>query len=227
MSKTLAIIPARGGSKGVPRKNLTPLLGKPLVVHSIIHATRTKEVTHTVVSTDDDEIAAVSKTHGADVVLRPPELSGDTASSESALLHALDMVEQKDGFVPDTVVFLQATSPIRKADDIARALNMFECEGLDSLFSAFRLEGFLWRCSNDELRSVSYDFTKRALRQEREQDYIENGSIYIFRPWVLRELNNRLGGKMGVYEMDFFSSLQIDEPEDIKVIETLMEMKRS
>ncbi|MCU0723789.1 MAG: acylneuraminate cytidylyltransferase family protein, partial [Planctomycetes bacterium] len=117
MGDCLAIIPARGGSKGIPRKNLRPLGGKPLVVHSVDQALVCPRVGRVVVSTDDAEIAEVSRRAGAEVVERPAAISGDTASSESALLHVLDARKARGEEDPSLVVFLQATSPLRRPHD--------------------------------------------------------------------------------------------------------------
>ena len=114
----IALIPARGGSKGIPRKNLQSLAGKPLIAHTIEHARQARSVGRVVVSTDDAEIAAVSKQYGAEVVWRPAAISGDTASSESALLHALEYLQQTEGYESDLLVFLQCTSPLTLPEDI-------------------------------------------------------------------------------------------------------------
>ncbi len=219
----LAIIPARGGSKGIPRKNVKLIAGKPLVAHSIVQAKQTPGIRRVVVSTEDEEIAAVSREWGAEVVPRPPEISGDKASSESALLHALDYLKAKKNLDPDLVVFLQATSPLREAEDIQKAIETLKREQADSLFSACRVEGFVWRVEKDGTpRSFTYDHKKRPRRQDIPEDLIENGSIYIFKPWVLRQFNNRLGGKISVYRMPALSFFQIDEASDLERVEQLM-----
>lgn len=219
----LAIIPARGGSKGIPRKNLKLLAGKPLLAHSILHAKQTPSVNRIVVSTDDAEIAAVSREWGAEVVPRPPEISGDTATSESALLHALDYLEQKDGYEPDLVVFLQATSPMRQGGEVQAAIETLRRENADSLLSVSPLNGFLWRVEKDgSVRSFSYDYRNRPRRQDAPEDLIDNGSIYIFKPWVLRQYDNRLGGKIALHRMGTLDSFQIDTPADFELLEHLM-----
>ena len=111
MLKTLAIIPARGGSKGIPRKNVRLVAGKPLVAHSIEHARNTPAIQRVIVSTDDQEIADVARQYGAEVVLRPADISGDTATSESALVHVLDTLKEQENYEPDRVVFLQCKPP--------------------------------------------------------------------------------------------------------------------
>ena len=180
------------------------------------------------VSTDDSEIAAVSFEWGAEVVQRPAEISGDTASSESALLHALNHLKEKEGYEPDLVVFLQATSPMREPDDIQHAINTLAREEADSLFSACRVEGFVWRIEKDaSVHSFTYDHQHRPRRQDAPEDLVENGSIYVFKPWVLRQLNNRLGGKIAVYRMPALRSFQVDEPEDFALLERLIVLRNS
>ena len=221
----LAIIPARSGSKGIPGKNVKPLRGKPLLAYSIAHALGTPSITRVVVSTDGLEIAAVAEHYGAEVIWRPDEFSTDEASSESALRHALDHLMDAEGYDPELVVFLQATSPIRQPDDIRKALETFHAQDADSLFSAGPFEGFVWRKQGDDLDSFSYDYRNRQRRQDAPEDLIENGSIYIFKPWVLQENDNRLGGKIAVYKMHPLDSFQVDSLADLEMIEQIMAIR--
>lgn len=221
----LAIIPARGGSKGIPRKNLRPIAGKPLLAYTVEHARRTPDITRIVVSTDDREIGAVAEDWGAEVIPRPPELSGDEASSESALIHALDYLRALEGYEPGLVVFLQATSPLRRPNDIHSAIATLQAEGADSLFSAGPVHGFVWRREGGRLSSFSYDYRNRRRRQDAPEDLIENGSIYVFKTEVLRETGNRLGGKIATYLMDPLDSLQVDEPSDMPLFERLLSVR--
>ena len=131
-----AIIPARGGSKGIPRKNVVDLAGKPLIAWSIERAKATESVSSVWVSTDDGEIAEVSRKYGAQVVIRPPEYATDKSQSEDALIHALDQIENNSGRKVDIIVFLQATSPLRDKGDIGNAVRKFVADGADSLFRA-------------------------------------------------------------------------------------------
>lgn len=219
-----AIIPARGGSKGIPGKNLVEVGGRPLLGHTLEHARATPEITEVVVSTDSDEIAAYSESLGATVVRRPPELSGDTASSESALLHALDTLRDRDGRDPDLVVFLQATSPVRPAGAVSRAIQVLLLDEADSLFSACPLHGFVWKLEASRPTALSYDHRHRPRRQELCQHVEENGSIYVFRPWVLRETGNRLGGRIAVHLMDPLYAVQVDEPRDVERVTRLLDI---
>lgn len=226
--ENLAIIPARGGSKGIPRKNLALLGGRPLISYTIRQALAASSVQRVVVSTDDDEIAGVAVLEGAEVVQRPEEISGDTASSESALLHALEEL-QKEGYVPDLVTFLQATSPLRRPGDIDHAVARLVQENADSLFSGCVIHGFIWRhgVEQDEkqrsaLNALSYDPEERPRRQDIGTDYVENGSIYVTRTELLRREGNRLGGKIAIYPMDPLNIFQIDEPADLELFQRLL-----
>ena len=218
--KVLAVIPARGGSKGIPRKNLQVVAGRPLIVHSIQHALGAPSVERVVVSTDDESIRRVAAEAGAEVITRPSEIAGDTAASEDALLHVLDTLRE-GGYEPDIVVFLQPTSPLRSASDVEEAVQTLIREGADSLMSATPLEAFVWRREKGELKSVTYDYRSRPRRQDIPEHFIENGSIYVFKPWVLREKRNRFGGKIAVYPMSFLQTLQVDEPRDLEIADKL------
>jgi N-acylneuraminate cytidylyltransferase len=211
----VCIIPARGGSTRLLRKNLLPLDGRPLIAHSIEHARQAALVRRVVVSTDDPEIAAVARAWEAEAVHRPVELASDTATSEAALAHALETIEQGGGTTFDLVVFLQCTSPIRAAQDIDRAIETCIEEGADSLFSACRNDKFIWRRRESGPVPLNYDHRARPREQDFPEEYRENGSIYVFRPWVLKTLGNRLGGRIAVYEMDYWASFQIDTPDDL------------
>lgn len=221
--KTVAIIPARGGSKSIPRKNLINFCGKPLLAWSVIQACGTPGIDEVYVTSDSEEILSVAAQYGALPIRRPFEIAGDTATTESAILHALDVLP---GPV-DTVVLLQATSPLRKPDDLGSALKQFEKEGVDSLFSGALLEDFLiWEQGQDNsLSSFNYDFASRGRRQDRKPQFVENGSLYIFKPSIIREKLNRLGGSIGIYLMDFWQSFEIDNPEDIELLCVLFEVK--
>ena len=217
-----ALIPARGGSKGIRGKNIRSFHGKPLLAHSIEAARLAPSVGRIIVSTDDPEIGSVAERYGAEFLRRPAELSDDTASSESALLHALDSLREAEGFEPDLVVFLQATSPLRKSGDVQNAIDLLMAEDADSLLSANRTPGFAWRVTKDAVTPVNYDPEKRPRRQEMTEYLVnENGSIYLFKPRVLREKNSRLGGKIAVYLMDALDSFEIDEPADWDLLEKL------
>lgn len=218
----IAVIPARGGSKGIPRKNLRLLAGKPLIVHTIEQSRQSSWVTETVVSTNDDEIACVSESAGATVVRRPADISGDQASSESTLIHAIHSLLHQGRPLPDLTVFLQCTSPVRRPGDIDAAAAMLMQKGADSLLSVSPSHRFLWTEEGDEARSVNYDFRNRPRRQDMAPQYVENSSIYVFRTQALLDSGNRLSGKVALYPMDEEAAVDIDSMVDMKLAELIL-----
>lgn len=220
--KTVVVIPARGGSKGIPGKNIIDFCGKPLIAWSILQARNTPEIDAVYVSSDSEEILEVARQYGAENIRRPDEISGDTASSESAVEHALSVIPGP----LDTALMLQPTSPLRKPDDLGKAIRQFRDEGLDSSFSGAVLDDFLiWEKTPEGVfRSFNYDFRNRGRRQDRIPQYVENGSFYIFKPAVIGE-GNRLGGKIGIYLMDFWQSFEIDNYEDLELLRILFKLK--
>ena len=219
-SKCVAIIPARGGSKGIPNKNLIHLCGKPLIYYTVNAAVKSNLIDRVIVSTNDSKISEVSKRYGAEVIIRPEKLAKDTSPTEPAIIHAIDSVESLGKSNIDTVVMLQLTSPIRSSNDIDNAIRTFKKDKVDSLFSASIMESFsIWNKHRNKLRSVTYDYKDRRRRQDRNPFFLENGSIYVFKPDILRKYNNRLGGKIGVYLMESWKSHEIDSAEDIEICE--------
>ncbi|HSF83903.1 MAG TPA: acylneuraminate cytidylyltransferase [Anaerolineales bacterium] len=223
----LAIIPARGGSKGIPRKNVLPLAGKPLIAHNIEQAHRAQLVSRVVVSTDDPEIAAISQAYGAEVVWRPAEISGDSASSESALLHVLEHLREKEGYQADILAFLQCTSPLTLAADIDGTIHAMLDTEADTALAVIPFHYFIWRPGPDgDLIGVNHDKHVRPLRQAREPQYLEAGAVYAMRiPGFLLN-RHRFFGKTCMYIMPAERRLEIDDPVDFEVAEVLMRSQR-
>src|SRR3989338_8002387 len=160
----IAIIPARGGSVGIPRKNIIDFCGKPLLAWSIEQALAVEKVSSVWVTSDSDEILATAMQYGARPIKRPAAISDGEASSESAWLHALNYIETQQETPVDVVLGLQATSPLRESQDIKRAVDIFEQNSLDSLFSAAELMDFLiWRKEGGVFKSLNYDYTAREI----------------------------------------------------------------
>ena len=220
MNRSICVIPARGGSKGIPSKNLRMLAGKPMLAWSIEQALATSELAGEVyVSSDSDEILDVAVEYGGKAVKRPPEFSGDKAASESALVHVLEQVDPNKENA-DFVVFLQATSPIRKPDDISNALKKIRKSNSDSLLSVRVLKDyFIWNQKKESYLPTNFDYKNRRPRQEIDETFLENGSIYIFRPEILYSNHNRLGGKIDIYPMDRIHSIQVDDMDDLEMCE--------
>ena len=216
-NKVVAIILARGGSKGIPRKNVLNFVGHPLVAWSVMQAKKTKEIDEVYVSSDSDEILEIAQSYGAKVIKRPDEYAGDTAKSEEAILHALKVL----GSDQEIIIMLEPTAPLRKPNDLGNAVKLFRKKGWDSCFSGATLQDFLiWkRDNNGELTSVNYDYKNQGPRQMREPDYVENGAIYMFKPEIMLKNKNRFGGNIGIFPNDFWQSFELDEPEEWNFVE--------
>jgi CMP-N,N'-diacetyllegionaminic acid synthase len=222
MQNIVAIIPARGGSKGIPKKNLINFCGKPLISWTVNQALFTKSISTVWVTSDSEEILNVAKKLGANTISRPKSLSSDTSITESTWKHALKIIEEKTGSV-DMVIGLQPTSPIRESKDIEKAIQIFKKSKSDSLFSATEIGDFyIWQKKKQKLTSLNYDYENRGRRQDNTKQYVENGSFYIFKPQTLKKFNNRLGGKIEISLMEFWKSFEIDSFEDLELCETLM-----
>ena len=219
--KIISIIPARGGSKRIPRKNLQPIGGKPMLVHSINAANNSKLVQRCVVSTDDQEIISVANEAGAEVIIRPPELSGDIIMPDAAIIHVLDYLVKTENYEPDIVVFLQPTSPLRIANDIDAAINLFINESADSLLSVSASHAFTWRIENDIAYPLNYDYMDRPRTQDAPQDHVENGALYIFKPAIIIKYGQRLGGKIIAYKMSPLNSVDVDDFNDLKLVDII------
>lgn len=215
--RVVAVIPARGGSKGVPRKNVRRVGGMPLVERAIRAAMAADGVDLVVVSTDDAEIAAVSRAAGARVVTRPAEIAGDTASSESAVLHALDVLGA-EGTDAGIVVFLQPTSPFIPPDGISRGIAAVRDEGFDCAFSAFATYGFLWaRADDGTARAINHDASHRPRRQDREPHHLETGAFYVFDADGFRAARHRFFGRIAIVEVPESSAIEIDDADQLEI----------
>jgi N-acylneuraminate cytidylyltransferase len=222
VTRAVAIIPARGGSRGIPRKNVVDFCGRPLVAWSVLQALSASRISGTYVSSDSREILDVAVAFGAKPIERPASLAGDRASSESAWRHALDEIEATDGPV-DLIVGMQPTSPVREASDLDAALEQFEREDCDSMLSCCELaDFFLWANPGDGPRGINHDYQHRKLRQVIDTHYLENGSFYIFKPKLLRDTDNRLGGRIGLFVMPKYKSWQIDDVSDLALLGAIM-----
>jgi len=219
--RVVAIILARGGSKGLPGKNIRLFCGKPLLAWTIEHC-RDGGIENIFVSSDSEEILEIGEQFGAKTIKRPEEISADTSSSESGWLHGLDEAEKVLGEV-EWVFAPQVTSPLREKSDVRHGIELAKTDKYDSIFSCNLIEDFfIWEDKDGSMNSVNYDWRNRKRRQDIEQRYVENGSFYLFKSEILRKFSNRLGGRIGKVEMDSWKMFEIDNSTDFRKCEALM-----
>lgn len=207
----LAVIPARGGSKGIPGKNVARIGGVPLVARAIRAARAAKRIDQVAVSTDDSEIAAAAVEAGAIVITRPAELASDTATSEAAFQHAIETLSGVES--PEIVMMIQATSPFITAaelDDLVAAIEA----GADSAFTAAPFHGFLWRNAN-EASGINHEASGRQRRQDREPEWLETGAAYAMRAQGFAQAGHRFFGRIVAVPTAAERVLEIDEPADL------------
>jgi CMP-N,N'-diacetyllegionaminic acid synthase len=222
----LAIIPARGGSKGVPFKNIADVNGKPLIAYTIEAAKKSALFDKIVVSTDNKKIKKVSEKLGAKVITRPRRLSTDKISTESVMLHVLGWLQDNEGCKPDIIFLLQPTSPLRNAQDIKQAYRKFIYEKLSSLLSVTKNRTFIWQKRKNKFTPMNYNYRSRPRRQEMNYQFQENGAIYITRYSNFMKLKNRLSGNIGYYVMDEEMSIDVDSPLDLAVVEQILKKRK-
>ncbi len=221
MAGATAIIPARGGSQGLPGKNVARVGGVPLVARAVHAALAASRIGRVVVTTDDDAIAEAARNAGAEIVTRPAELAGATASSESALLHALEAFGSvgPGSESPDAAaitVFIQATSPFIDPADLDAAIERVATGERDAVFSAAPTHVFLWREDAVEgAAGVNHDAAHRPRRQDREPEYAETGAFYVFRTDGFREAGHRFFGRIGIQPVHPDHAIEIDDAADL------------
>ena len=215
--KIYAIIPARGGSKGIPKKNIIDFDGYPLIYHSINFAKQSKLVDEVIVSTDSHEIKKIAEGYNSIIVDRPENISRDDSSTELAIKHIINEFNIHSDSI---IVLLQPTSPIRPIGVLDKMLVDFINENFDSMVSISPCHPLNWKLKSDEL-ICQYDYKNRPMRQQFKKDdfiYDENGSVYIFNPKLITKNNNRLGGKIGYEIFPQEYGRQIDTFLDLEIL---------
>lgn len=224
MNKVISFIPVRGGSKSIPLKNIKPLCSKPLVCWNIEALEACKEVDEVIVATDSDEIwkTVESKNYQkTKLYRRSAENACDTASTESVMLEYI-----KYACLPETDIFMlvQATSPLTETVHFSEALQKYSKGEFDSMLTCVRNYRFFW---NEDGSSMNYDYMNRPRRQNFSGMLMENGAFYINTVKNILSNGNRLGGKIGIYEMPEYTATEIDEPDDWMILEKLMRKYKS
>lgn len=231
--RIVAVLPARGGSKGIPGKNLMPLGGVSLLARTVRAARASRLVSEIYVSSDDDRILVEAEREGAIALRRPDDLATDTASSEVALLHAIDSIEAEGGSPVDIVVFLQCTSPFTSAADIDGTIGeMLEAEA-DCALAVSESHAFLWvpmaqgdHDAGTGLGPLGHDLDHRPRRQERPAQFVETGAVYVMRADGFRKARHRFFGKVVGHVTHERNTLEIDTPLDLTVARTICDAQQ-
>jgi len=213
--KVVALIPLRGGSKSIPKKNIKVIGGKPLCAWVLEAAVNCKMIDTVYVSTDSKEIADVvnNLNMNIEIIDRPSKLASDKASTEAVMLHAMELIAF------DTIVTIQATSPLLESIHITHALNDFDKLKYDSMISAVRVKRFFW---TEDGTPLNYNPATRPMRQDFKGVLMENGAFYITKKSILNHHKCRVGGEVGIFEMEQDAAFEIDEPEDWTLVENLL-----
>jgi N-acylneuraminate cytidylyltransferase len=217
----LAVIPARGGSKGIPRKNLVPIAGVPLIVRTIRAAKACAAIDDVIVTTDSEDIADVASAAGAGIVHRPAELASDTASSESACAHALDVWQQTAGRAFDILLLVQNTSPFHDPEDMGRVIAAVAGGPYKSCITVTETYRYFWMPGDG---GWHMPYQKRARRQDRSPWYQEAGSVYAVRAQEFRQTGSLFLSPVGTVTIPLWRAFEIDHPDDLPMAEALAEV---
>ncbi|GLY13549.1 acylneuraminate cytidylyltransferase [Kineosporia rhizophila] len=214
--RVVAVIPARGGSQGVPLKNLEPVGGRSLLMRAVTACRQSQLIDEVYVSTDHAGIQEEARRAGAHVVVRPAAISGNTASSESAVLHAINEI-QGDGPAPEVTVLVQCTSPFMNPADLDAAVGRVLAGEADCAFSAVESHAFLWKYGPDGLIGINHDASFRPRRQDRDTEFRETGAFYAMRTDGLRRHGRRFFGTLVAQRVNDDHAMEIDTPDDLHI----------
>jgi len=224
--KIISIIPARGGSKGLPGKNIRLLGGKPLIAHSIETALGSKQVSRVIVTTDDEEIADVAKKYGAEIpFIRPAQLAQDDTPPDPVLKHVLEFLDEKEGIKPEIIVWLEPPCPFRTSKEVDEAIHILqsdpEADSLRSVIEPFQNPYKSWKIKEKYLEPLIE--TEEALhtgpRQKTQKTYWQNGSIFLVKYDTIMKKGNFFGDKILPYVMNSDRFVDIDKKEDLELAE--------
>jgi CMP-N,N'-diacetyllegionaminic acid synthase len=218
--ETIGVIPARGGSKGIPRKNIRDLFGMPLIYFSIVEALKSTHLSRIIVSTDDEEISEISREYGADVIIRPAEYSTDEARTELALIHVIETLKQDEGYEIDAVVTLEPTSPLRTANLIDRCVEALMSTDADAVISVVQTSALVGRIIEDRFDYLIKNQPRR--RQERAPLYRESSTVYATMVDTLFETRSVLGTHLCPVVAEAFEAIDINEELDFAIVEAVM-----
>lgn len=222
--RIIAIIPARGGSKGIPRKNIVKLAGKPLIAQTILAAKNSKFIDRVFVSTEDEKIAKISQRYGAEIIKRPKKLAGDYIPTAPVLKDALLQLEKKENYKPDLVVFLQPTDIFRKKGIIDKVIKkLIRNPKLDSVFVAYQTHKNFWQKTKGEYKRIT-ERGRKLVRQKKEPIFREDTGIASAVWAKLVKKGERIGNKVGIVESDnVLSFIDIHDKFDLWLAEIMIE----
>lgn len=225
----LGLIGARGGSKGIPRKNLTDLAGKPLISYTFDEALKSASLDRVVLSTDDHEIASLARESGVEVpFMRPEHLASDTAVMSDVIEHAIDWLNTNEDYNADAIVLLQPTSPLRKAIHIDEAVEIFQKQNADSVISLSDPLEHPWDMvylKDDSVKFALDKYEDLTNRQDYQRFYYINGAVYITKTAMFREHKNFWGGRVVPYSMDTIESIDVDTDADLIIADCLLRLR--
>jgi CMP-N,N'-diacetyllegionaminic acid synthase len=226
MFQILAIIPARSGSKRLPKKNIKMLLGKPLLAYTIDTVKKSQHVNRYIVSTEDKEIASISNTYGAEVLMRPIELAQDESSTDEVILNVLELLRDTDQYTPDVIILLQPTSPLRTTRDIDSAISTFLTSPGESLISVTEFDHTPYWAFRIERGFLKSEFTQEKLKRSQELPklYRPNGSIFIIRTETFLKNRSFYTNHVIPYIMPPERSIDIDDEFDFSIAEFLLKI---
>jgi len=220
----IGVVPARGGSKTIPRKNVRPLAGKPLIQYTVEEAKKSKYLDRILVSTDDFEIAAISRDVGAEVILRPSELATDTSPTEDALIHVVETLRKNEGYETDIVVTLEPTSPLRTAELVDRCVETLFQTDADSVITVSETRECLGRVVGGRFEFMLKDQPRR--RQDREPLYKESSTVYVTRVESLLRLKSVLGERLYAVITRDDEAVDINTPLDFVMAEAVIQWRQ-
>jgi CMP-N-acetylneuraminic acid synthetase len=226
--KILAIIPARGGSKGLPKKNIKKFAGSPLISWTIKAAQKSKYLDRIIVSTEDSVISKISRTHGSEIIERPRELANDTSSTYDVIAHVISCLRESEKYKPDIIILLQPTSPLRTTEDIDKALDLFidnPCESVISVYDSGHSVYWSFQIEKKYLKPVFEGKYFKQRRQDLPEAYIPNGAICITTTANLEKYKSFYSRKILPYIMSAEMSVDIDNDTNFKLAELLIKKR--
>lgn len=233
--KILGLIPARGGSRGIPRKNIIPVAGKPLIAYTIMEATKSRYIDRVIVSTDDEEIVEISKKYGADVpFLRPKRLARDKTPDLPVFLHTLKWLKRNQNYIPNLIVHLRPTSPLRKAEHIDDAIDILKnnknADSIRGVCIPYQTPFKMWRITGRYMKPLLKFKKLKELyntpRQLLPLVYWQNGHIEVTRYDTITKKHSMTGDRILPYVMDPEYSIDIDSELNIKLTEIILKGRK-